>query len=138
MNLSIRRVFVGVSLGLAGACSGGCGGAGVGLSGPDSHTSAGLGTLVVSVRGQGQNVALVFFQNQTQRTSGGKAYFYNIAPGRYTVGASLELHATLLGYDQRDVDIIADKTVRLSLAPTSVPFATSSPFAVKNQAHSPR
>lgn len=138
MNLALRWVAVGLSFGLAGACSGGCGGASVGLSGPDSHTSTGLGTLVVSVRGQSQNVALVLFQNQTQRASSGKAYFYNVAPGRYTVGASPELHGTLLGYDRHDVDIVADKTVSLTLTPRPVPFATSTPFALKSQAQSLR
>ncbi len=130
--ITFQRVAAGLFLVLAGGCLSGCGGGNVGLSGPDAQTAVGLGTLIVSVQGQG--VGLVFFQQQMQRTIGGKAYFYNIAPGRYTVGASLELHATLLGYARQDVDVIADKTVRLSLHPSPInptPFATSRPFAFK-------
>lgn len=152
--ITFQRVAAGLFLVLAGGCLSGCGGGNVGLSGPDAQTTVGLGTLIVSVQGdiiaelesqvlplgtlivsvQGQGVGLVFFQQQMQRTIGGKAYFYNIAPGRYTVGASLELHATLLGYAWQDVDVIADKTVRLSLHPSPInptPFATSRPFAFK-------
>lgn len=139
MNLVFRGAAFALSLALAGGCLSGCGGGNLALSGPDAQTAAGLGTLIVSVEGGG--VGLVFFQNQTQRASGGNAYFYNIVPGRYTVSASLELHAALLGYARQDVDIIADKTVRLSLHPSPIdptPFATSRPFAFQSAARSQR
>jgi len=106
---------------LGGVLLGGCGG---GYSGPDSHTSPGLGTLIVDVAGAGNN-GTVFLERIGRPTRDGSAYFYNVAPGRYHVTASVPLGFS----DSQNVSIVADKTRRISLSPTTVvPFPSPTPF----------
>ena len=106
---------------LGGVLLSGCAG---GYSGADSHTSLGFGTLIVDVAGAG-NSGTVFLEKIGRPTQEGVAYFYNVAPGRYNVTASLPYGFS----DSQSVTIVADKTRRISLSPTSpVPFPSPTPF----------
>ncbi len=113
------------------ACiSGGCGGGG-GLSAPDPQTSAGLGTLIVSVSGASTGrEGVVFLDELARPTKEGRAYFYNITPGRYRVTASLYNNGTFNGSGGEKVDIVADKTRRISV---NVPFYFGTPTPTRSR-----
>lgn len=107
------RVVAGLVLVGMGCFVGGCGGGAARISGPNGGTSAGLGTLIVRVAGVG-NSGVVFLQKLARPTREGVATFTDIPPGRYPVTASAP------GFFQasQNVDILADKTVSISLSPT--------------------
>ncbi len=111
--ISLRSVVLGVF-----CCAGvllvsGCGGGG-GLSGPNSQTQAGLGTLVVRVSGSGDN-ALVTLDDVVRRpVQSGRATFYNVAPGRHFVEARTQ--SIGLPGETLTVEIVADKTLTISLS----------------------
>ena len=67
----------------------GCGGGGSGLSGPNSNTRKGLGTLIVRVSGGGADAAnvgsIVTLDKGVKVVRDGKVTFYDIVPGRHYV-----------------------------------------------------
>ncbi len=123
MNTS--RTRFGLALFFAACSTSGCGG---GLSGPDSNTSAGLGTLLVNVTGAGDE-GVVFLEKLARPTRNGRARFYNVQPGRYLVTASLPQKFS----DSRSVDIVADKTLSITLSPRNT-FATPTPIPLTRTA----
>lgn len=97
----------------------GCGGGGTGVSGPNSNTQAGLGTLVVTVTtSTGGSVAdgsaTVSLEKNVLPTRNGRVVFYNVAPGRYFVQARSQ--AIGLPGEERNIDIKADKTLKITLS----------------------
>ncbi len=114
------RLRFGLALVLAACTTSGCGGAA--SSGPAPNTSAGLGTLLVTVTSAG-NDGVVFLKQLARPTRNSGASFYNIPPGRYLVSASLPQKFS----DSRTVDIVADKTLSITLSPRDT-FATPTPF----------
>ena len=114
----------------------GCGGgARAGLSGPNSNTRPGLGTLFVRVESAtggavADNAATVALEKNIGVVRGGRAAFYNLAPGRYFVQARSQ--AIGLPGDSRNVDVEADKTrtITLKLSPIVAPTnpANANPF----------
>ena len=113
----------------------GCGGGnGSSLSGPDSNTQQGLGTLVVRVEsasGSGikEGAAIVTLDKGVKVVRDGKVTFYDVTPGRHFVRA--ELQGFSFAGEGRNVDIEADKTLKITLklsAPFATPRPTYSPF----------
>ncbi len=107
-----RVLAMGLLLGCGALVSGGCGG---GSSGPNPNTSAGLGTLFVNVSSSNGNAVIL------ERVTGpvfrivrppfrGRAEFFNIPPGRYSVSGDGFASAS------RSVDIVADQTLTVSLS----------------------
>jgi len=81
--------------------------------------------LIVSVSGASTGrEGVVFLEELARPTKEGRAYFYNITPGRYRVTASLYNNGTFNGSGGEKVDIVADKTRRVSV---SVPFYFGTP-----------
>lgn len=113
----------------------GCGGGAV-VSGPDPQTSPGRGTLIVSVSGAGDD-GVAFIEKLARPTRRGRAYFYDIAPGRYLVSGSLLNNGSYNGSDEREVDILANKTVRITLYPVD-PFATPTQYPLKKRNRAPQ
>ena len=110
----------------------GCGG-GSGLSGPNSNTQQGLGTLVVRVEsatgsGVKDGPAIVSLDKGVKVVRDGKAIFYDLRPGRYFVQARSQ--SISLPGDSRNVDIEADKTlmITLKLSDFVAPTNPSTPF----------
>ena len=113
----------------------GCGGGnGSSLSGPDSNTQKGLGTLVVRVEsasGSGINdgAAIVTLDKGVKVVRDGKVTFYDVTPGRHFVQADSQGFS--FAGEGRNVDIEADKTLKITLklsAPFATPRPTFSPF----------
>lgn len=110
----------------------GCGG-GSGLSGPNSNTQQGLGTLIVKVTNADDSsvsdrAAIVSLDKGVKVVRDGKAIFYDLKPGRYFVEARSQ--SISLPGDSRNVDIEADKTltITLKLSAFVAPTNPNSPF----------
>ncbi len=105
----------------------GCGG-GSSLSGPNSNTGKGLGTLVVRVTGGGVGAAnggsFVTLEKFIKVVRDGRATFTDLKPGRYYVRADLQ--GINLSGDSAYVNIEADKTrtVTLNLTEPLIPRPT--------------
>ena len=113
---------------------GGCGG-GSGLSGPDSNTQKGLGTLVVRVENDGRSsvnngAAIVTLDKGVKVVRDSRAIFYNVTPGRHFVEARYQTIG--LAGDSRSIEIEADKTLTITLNLSGkfspAPTPTRSPF----------
>jgi len=110
------------------------GGCGSGLSGPNSNTSPGLGTLLVNVTGASDD-GVVFLEKLAQPTRNGRARFYNVPPGHYRVRGSLRFKID----DTDTIDIVADKTLSITLVPTDYfPTPTPTTFPLKSRTASPQ
>lgn len=115
-----------VALLILGGCSGGSG-----LSGPNSNTQKGLGTLIVRVKGSGVNsgAAIVTLDSKAvQVVRDNKVTFLDVTPGRHFVEARYQ--STGFSSDGSNVDIEANKTrtITLELSPEFAPTPTRSPF----------
>ena len=97
----------------------GCGGAGASVSGPNSNTQAGLGTLIVTVTSAtggkvADGQAIVSLEKRVLPTRDSKTLFYDVVPGRYFVQARSQ--AIGLPGEGREVEVKADKTLRITLS----------------------
>lgn len=113
----MKSGFYWLFLGAAIVC-GGCGGGGASLSGPDSNTQKGLGTLVVRVLNADDSsvadgAAIVALERAVKFVRDGKTTFYNLQPGRYFVQTRSQ--SIGLPGDGRNVEIKADKTLTIAL-----------------------
>ena len=113
----------------------GCGGGnGSSLSGPNSNTQQGLGTLIVRVEsasnsGVSDGAAIVTLDKGIKVVRDGKVTFYDVTPGRHFVQADSQGFS--FAGESRNVDIKADKTLKITLklsAPFATPRPTFSPF----------
>ena len=87
------------------------------MSGPNSQTQAGLGTLVVQVSGSGNNALVTLDDTVRRPVQAGRATFFNVAPGRHFVEARTQ--SIGLPGESRTVEIVADKTLTISLSTAS-------------------
>lgn len=119
-----RRLLLSIFLVIAPlSLLGGCGG-GVSLSGPNSNTQTGLGTVVVGVSGATSDT-VVFLDKIARPLRDREVIFYDVAPGKHVVTATSSLSFS----SSRSVTVVADRTLSVSLeAPsgfiTPVPFIT--------------
>lgn len=98
---------------------GGCGGS---VSGPNSMTEAGLGTVIVKVAYGGDVV--VFLDGKPVPSRNGRAIFYNITPGRHDIRAS----SPSVFNRTTTVNVRADKTVTVTISPPETPTPFATPF----------
>ena len=109
----------------------GCGGGNAGLSGPNSNTQQGLGTLVVRVSGSGINsgaAVVTLDRKAVQVVRDSKVTFFDVTPGRHFVEARYQSSGFSSQGSNVDIEANKTRTITLELSPEFAPTPTRSPF----------